>query len=159
MKILLALLLAACTSLAAAQTTQTWVKIADENTVGAVTLAAGTTYRFGAATGVTYAGTDCSKANCWAVFSNLPSATTIKSVAWPSGGYPFADPAPGVLKELDILQTTAVQTYSVNGTSKTIAAGKSTTTIYQITATCTGTLDNTTGILTVAPCTFKAVKQ
>src|ERR1044071_6215368 len=88
------LLWAALLLSALAASAQTWYKVATEVTAATVKLPAGATYRLGSGT-------------CWSA-SQTVAVATILSLQWP-GKYPFADPCPNVLKELDILETSAAQ--------------------------------------------------
>jgi hypothetical protein len=89
---------------------QSWVKVAAENSGVLLTLPAGTQYRFGTALTAT--------ANKCGTLGWLPA--TVASTTQLSAYYTsFAcDPAPGVVKELDVMQTTADQKIVVvtNGT-------------------------------------------
>lgn len=163
----LSLLLLLLPTLAFAQT-PVWVKVATESTQGVVTLPAGTTYRYGTSTGVTNTGVDCSKASCWFT-ATVPSGGAIFSTLfWPSGQIaPQADPAPGLLKELDIAQTTVEQTITIAGKPVTVAASIPPSTTYTVTncpatfsgtVTTSGTTNTLIGTVTLSPgCT--AVKQ
>jgi hypothetical protein len=93
---------------------QTWVKIAAENTNTYVTLPAGTQYRFG--TPLTTSTAGCGTLG-W--LTGTATSVTTLSAYYTS----FAcDPAPGVVKELDVLQTSAAQTIVVvnNGTLSSV---------------------------------------
>jgi hypothetical protein len=101
---LLSLLAAA--PLAFAQTTTTttattpvWSTIASEGNTS-VTIPAGATYRFGDKVN-----------NLWSAPITVSSATTFSPIY--IGIFPFADPDPGTVKELDVLETTAPQTVTV----------------------------------------------
>lgn len=98
------------------QTTATpvWATVVAESTTTAVTLPAGTTYRFGDYTN-----------NKWSAPVTVYAATTINPVYYSS--FPFADPDPGTVKELDVLETTSPQTISVTNAAITPA-----TTVSQI---------------------------
>jgi hypothetical protein len=110
MRILLFLLLTISAS------AQSWTKVADETTKGAVTLPAGSIYRYGTDTGVTTLKADCSKVNCFAQMK-LDKDTTFNSLYFPNGAMGTVDPAPGLLKSLYVLQTPTAQSVTV-GTSK-----------------------------------------
>jgi hypothetical protein len=79
-----------------------WVMVAGESSTVAVVLPAGTTYRFGNAAD-----------NLWSAPITVTEATTFSPVFYPAGVFPFADPDPGVVKELDVLETTAPQAIQV----------------------------------------------
>ena len=99
---LLAFLLS--TPLLSAQTTpaQTWYTVTAESSTVAVVLPAGTTYRFGD-----------SANNRWSDPITVTAPTTFSPVFLPAGVFPFSDPDPNVVKELDVLETTAPQSISV----------------------------------------------
>jgi hypothetical protein len=75
---------------------QIWIKIATESTTVSVTLPAGATYRLGSGTS-------------WSASMVVAGATTFSPLFFPSGEFPFADPAPGLLKELDVMEGAASQ--------------------------------------------------
>jgi hypothetical protein len=102
--------------LCASASAQSWVKVADENTKGVVTLPAGSIYRYGTDTGVTTLKADCSKVNCFAQMK-LGVDTTFSSLYFPNGAMGTVDPAPGLMKSLYVLQTPDAQSVTV-GTSK-----------------------------------------
>jgi hypothetical protein len=108
-----ALLLAA--PLLHAQTTapQSWFTVTAENPSLAVVLPAGSTYRFGD-----------SANNLWSAPITVTQATTISPVSMSgSDPFPFADPDPGAVKELDVVETSATQTIAVdNLASATVAS-------------------------------------
>jgi hypothetical protein len=80
-----------------------WETITSESLTIALTLPAGTTYRFGDYTH-----------NLWSQSVTVSSPTTISPVSMSGGDpFPFADPDVGTVKELDILETAAPQTISV----------------------------------------------
>jgi hypothetical protein len=101
---LFALLLAA--PLAIAQTTTqpaaTWVTIASEGQTTAITIPAGTTYRFG----------DTAH-NLWSAPITVTAATTFSPLYYPDNVFPFPDPDSGTTKEFDVLETAAPQTITV----------------------------------------------
>jgi hypothetical protein len=86
-----------------------WVKVAVEsNTVSTSTTV---TWRYGIGAGITSQGVDCSIApGCW----TTPIASTIGSVSI-SGAFSGSDPANGLVKELDILETATMSSITVNG--------------------------------------------
>jgi len=91
-------------------TTPSWFTITQENVNVSVALPAGTTYRFGN-----------TASNCWAQVT-VPAATTISPVAMGLvNTFPFSDPCPGIVKEFDVLETTAAQTISVTNSTATPA--------------------------------------
>jgi len=79
-----------------------WTMITAENSTVAVTLPAGTTYRFGDNTN-----------NLWSASTTVNTATTFSPVSFPAGVFPFADPDPGTVKEIDVLGTAATQYIAV----------------------------------------------
>jgi hypothetical protein len=90
--------------LAIAQTTTTtpapvWSTIASEGNTS-VTIPAGATYRFGDKVN-----------NLWSAPITVSVATTFSPIY--IGIFPFADPDPGTVKELDVMETTAPQTVTV----------------------------------------------
>jgi hypothetical protein len=89
-----------------------WVMVAGESSTVAVVLPAGTTYRFGNAAD-----------NLWSAPITVTEATTFSPVYYPADVFPFADPDPGVVKELDVLETTAPQAIQVTN----LAASPATT--------------------------------
>jgi hypothetical protein len=99
---LLAFLLS--TPLLFAQTTPapTWYTVTAESSTVAVVLPAGTTYRLGDYTN-----------NKWSDPITVTVATTFSPVYVPAGVFPFSDPDQNVLKELDVLETTAPQSITV----------------------------------------------
>jgi hypothetical protein len=108
---LFALLLAV--PFAPAQTAQTtpvpstapvWVTIASEGDVKVV-LPAGATYRFGD-----------SVHNLWSVPVTVQAQTTFTTLYYPSDNFPFADPDPGSVKELDVMEASLPQTVTVVNT-------------------------------------------
>lgn len=86
--------------------------ITPESASIAVVLPAGATYRFGDSTN-----------NQWSAPITLNQPTTFSPVYLPDGVFPFSDPDPGVVKELDVLETTAPQTALVTN----LAASPATT--------------------------------
>jgi len=78
------------------------VMVAAENSTVAVVLPAGTTYRFGNAAN-----------NLWSTATTVTEATTFSPVYFPADVFPFSDPDPGVVKELDVLETAAAQAIQV----------------------------------------------
>jgi hypothetical protein len=75
-----------------------WTMIAPESITVAVVLPAGTTYRFGDSIN-----------NRWSASITVNEPTPFSPVANNSGVFPFSDPDPGVVKELDVLETSAPQ--------------------------------------------------
>jgi hypothetical protein len=95
------------------QTTPVWATISAESTTTSVTLPAGTTYRFG-----DYVN------NRWSAPVTVYTATTINPISMGmSNTFPFGDPDPGTVKELDVLETAASQSISVTNltTSTTVS--------------------------------------
>jgi hypothetical protein len=107
--------------LCASASAQQWAKVADETTKGAVTLPAGSIYRYGTDTGVTTLGADCSKVSCFAQVK-LDKETSFASLYFPDGALGTVDPAPGLLKSLYVLQTPTVQSVMVGTSSVPVAA-------------------------------------
>lgn len=97
---------------------QTWFKVANENDTLVTTTAV--TYRFGIATGTTNAGKVCP---CWG-----PTVTTSGPITIPvvngiaDKTDANGDPAPGLAKELDIAETSLMQTVTVNGKAVQVPA-------------------------------------
>lgn len=85
-----------------------------ESTTTAVVLPAGATYRFGD-----------SVHNLWSVPVTVSQTTTLSPVCFPGATFPFSDPDPGTVKELDVLQTAGPQTIAVTDLSVTPAASVS----------------------------------
>lgn len=79
-----------------------WFTVSPESATVAVTLPAGTTYRFG-----DYAD------NAWSLPITVAVVTTFNPVYLPAGVFPFSDPDPSVAKELDVLETVAPQAVTV----------------------------------------------
>src|ERR1035438_9205091 len=102
---LLAALLLLTTSLLYGQTAPapTWAIVTPESTTVAVVLPAGTTYRFGDSIN-----------NKWSAAVTVTVPTTISPVSMSSSNpFPFSDPDYGTAKELDVPETSAVQTIAV----------------------------------------------
>ena len=111
-KLSLLAILAAAPLCAQTTATPTWFAITQENLSVSVTLPAGTTYRFGTAA--------CSYANGAASWTQVTvtQTTTISPVSMSGGNpFPFSDPCPYVTKELDVLETSSVQTISVTNST------------------------------------------
>ena len=87
-----------------------WITITAESSTVAVTLPAGTTYRFGDAAH-----------SLWSAPITVTEATTFSPVFLPANVFPFADPDPGTVKELDVLQTASAQTIPVTNLAVTPA--------------------------------------
>jgi hypothetical protein len=90
--------------LALAQTpapTPVWSTIVSEGYF-AVTLPAGTTYRLGDSVN-----------NLWSAPITVTVPTTFSPVSYPAGQFPFPDPDPGTVKEIDVLETAAAQNITV----------------------------------------------
>lgn len=85
---------------------QTWVKVANEND----TVKATATVRYGAV-----ACTPTATVPCWIQLAVSGSFTV-------NNAFFKADPDPNVVKELDVLETTAAQTVTVNGKPVTVPA-------------------------------------
>jgi len=97
----------------------TWLKVATESDT--LTVTGPVTARFGAASGTTYAGTNCAVANCW-VTVTITTATNL-SLSDASGNlFGVPDPAPGVPKELDVQEATAAIALTVSGKLVTVPA-------------------------------------
>lgn len=109
------LLLISLLALALPAFSQTWFKVASEPDT--VTTAAGVSWRYGTATGTTSAGVVCP---CWS--KTFTTAIAAQSISDASNGFLLPDPAPGVAKELDILETAVPQTVTVNGAAKVVPA-------------------------------------
>lgn len=93
-----------------------WAMVAPESATVAVVLPAGATYRFGDSTN-----------NRWSAPITVNVPTTFSPVAFNSGVFPFSDPDVGVVKELDVLETSAPQAVVVTNLATSPA-----TTISQI---------------------------
>jgi hypothetical protein len=89
-----------------AQTSPIWFKVATEDQSISVVLPAGTIYRLGSG-------------DCWSDPVTVSAVTTLRTY-WPSGDYPFADPCPGVAKELDIQETATAQIVTVGADAVTV---------------------------------------
>lgn len=143
---------------------QTWVKVATESNTFTVNTAV--TVRYGASSGITTAGVDCSKTSCWALL-NIASAKTISLNDATCCVFSVPDPAPGVAKELDVQEGPAAVLVTISGVAKTVPAlpppslPVPITSTYAITCTAMATLTNgvmpATLPLTSQSCT--AVKQ
>jgi hypothetical protein len=83
-----------------------WATITAESATVAVVLPAGATYRFGDSIN-----------NKWSAPITVNEPTTFSPVYLPDAVFPFADPDPGVAKELDVLETYAPQTVVVTNLS------------------------------------------
>jgi hypothetical protein len=84
---------------------QTWFKVATESPTLSLTMQAGTTYRMGNATN-----------EAWSSNQVVATPLTI-SVYYPTMTVAFPDPAPGVSKEIDVLETAVVSTVTLTDTS------------------------------------------
>lgn len=102
-----------------AQTQPTWFKVAsDAQYISIVDNKLPVTLRFGTAVGTTSYGKDCS-AGCWNVTTpSLPLIYTFIDCCFL--GQP--DPSPGLVKEIDILETTVAQSVIVNGVTVIVPA-------------------------------------
>jgi hypothetical protein len=78
-----------------------WETIAPEGDY-VVTIPAGATYRLGDYTH-----------NLWSTPVTVSVATTFRPLSYPSGQFPFADPDPGTVKELDVQELATPQTVTV----------------------------------------------
>ena len=112
---------------------QTWIKVATE--ANTLTISAPVTVRYGTSTGTTSTGVNCAS-GCWAVV-NLTSATNLNLSDTNGGVFGVADPAPGLVKELDVQQGPAALTVTVSGKAVKVPAA---TTTYLITCTATATV-------------------
>lgn len=83
--------------------------VANENSSVSVTLPAGATYRLGSGTS-------------WSASITVAVPTTFSPLTWPSGVFPFPDPAPNMLKELDVMEIANAQNVAVttNGINSTV---------------------------------------
>jgi hypothetical protein len=110
-------LLSAAPLFAQTAPTSTWFTVSGENQNVSVVLPAGMTYRFGTAS--------CAAQNGAASWTQVTvtQTTTISNVSM--GGatdpFPFADPCYGTAKELDVLESSAIQTVTVNNSTATPA--------------------------------------
>ena len=108
-------------ALAAPALAQTWFKVANEgDTISTTT---NITYRFGAASGITVANDgvaskDCSAVSCWS--ATTTTTTPFNGLVTTYANFPFADPAYGLVKEVDVLETAYAQTVTVNGNAVTV---------------------------------------
>jgi hypothetical protein len=106
-------------ALASPAFSQTWFRVASEPDV--VGTSTSVTWRYGAGSGITSAGVDCSIApGCWA--PQVTGAIASTSISDATDGFVTPDPAPYVAKELDILETVVAQTVTVNGVAKIVPA-------------------------------------
>jgi hypothetical protein len=111
-KFSLFVILSAAPLCAQTATTPTWFTITQENSNVSATLPAGTTYRFGTAS--------CPADNGAASWTQVTvsQVTTLAPVAMGiANTFPFADPCPNTVKELDVLENSAVQTISITNTT------------------------------------------
>lgn len=105
-------LLLAAPILHAQTATQTWFTVTAENPSLAVVLPAGTTYRFGDSIN-----------NVWSKSITVTQTTTLSPVSMSNGDpFPFADPDPGTVKELDVLENAATQPIAVNNLANSTSA-------------------------------------
>jgi len=119
MRILTRLLAAASLFVLGHAFAQTYVKVANEGDT--VTFSGPASVRYGAAQGAaaTASYQPCAKVGgCW----NLLSVSGTAPMTIANGGAFGTDPIVGTVKELDVLQTNAVQNLIVNGKPVTVAA-------------------------------------
>lgn len=156
-KLTLPLLLA---STLMAQTTQTWFKVADESSIS-VTIPAGVTWRWGTPKcGLT-------GAPAWSASQVGPKTINPLTMAAATTQFGVPDPCQLTAKELDILETTVVQTVTVAGKPVTVPAllpPPPTTTMYACTypaGSFTATVTSTTATSFTAPVsvTLSCTKQ
>jgi hypothetical protein len=83
-----------------------WMMITSESSTMSVVLPAGTTYRFGDPAN-----------NRWSTPITVNAPTTFSPVYFPDGAFPFDDPDPGTVKELDVLETSSPQAITVTDSS------------------------------------------
>jgi len=130
---------------------QTWQKVASEGATQAASpvavLTAGLIYRFGA--GASWCDTVT-------VVKATSQTVWFSNVACTVAGKPVTDPAPGVTKELDIQETSAVQTVMVSSKPVTVPALPMVSTTYTITCT-TAPLPAPLPATTTATCTITVV--
>lgn len=88
-----------------------WATITAESVSIAVILPAGTIYRFG----------DTAN-NRWSAPITVTVPTTFSPVSFSAGVFPFSDPDSGVVKELDVLETSAAQPIAVTNLAASPAA-------------------------------------
>ena len=93
-----------------------WATVTPESATVAVVLPAGTTYRFGDSIN-----------NKWSAPITVNVPTTFSPVYLPDGVFPFSDPDPGIVKELDILETSAPQNVVVTDLAASPATAASLT--------------------------------
>lgn len=133
-KLLLLAALAATTAHA-----QTWYMVAPEGASTVVTIPAGTTYRVGVVS------CPATNAAAWSASVTVAAATTFNpfDLGTNAAAFPFADPCPNVVKDLQVLETSAAQALTLNGAAVSVPAlaatapgTSSTTTIPPITQTC-----------------------
>lgn len=84
--------------------------VTPESSTTAVVLPTGATYRFGDAVH-----------NLWSAPITVDQPTTLSPVCFPSTTFPFDDPDPGTVKELDVLQTAGSQVITVTNLGVTPA--------------------------------------
>lgn len=131
---LVALLLAAPVLRAQTSSTPTWYTVTQENSSIAVTLPAGTTYRFGDYTN-----------NVWSAPVTVSQATTISPVSMGNGNpFPFSDPDPGTVKELDVVETSSTQSIVVTNLSNNTTAALVVPALAVATTTTTASTTTTT---------------
>lgn len=122
-------LLVALSLLSGTLRAQAWFKVAAESTSNSATIPAGTSYRFGTGSGTANTKVNCATADCWNG-ATVTAATTFSPVYYTS--FPFADPAPGLTKELDVLETSSAQSVTVNGKAVAVPATKVSTIPYTV---------------------------
>jgi hypothetical protein len=88
-----------------------WMMISPESSTVSVVLPAGTTYRFGD-----------TQNGLWSAPVTVTEPTTFSPVFFPAGVFPFGDPDPGTVKELDVLQTAGPQAIAVTNAGVAPAA-------------------------------------
>ncbi len=115
MKTTLSILFALLTAPLIGQATRAWVTVASENAT--ISIPAGTTLRYGAPAGTAYGcGTGPALATAaWVTPTKTATVVTTSALG-------VSDPAPCYVKVLQVEETTAVQTVTVNGKSVPVPA-------------------------------------
>lgn len=117
--LLLAALAFALVAAAHAQTpAQTWYTVAPEGASTSLTIPAGTTYQVGVAS------CPATSAAAWSAPVTVTAATTFNplDLGTNAAAFPFADPCPNTVKNLQVLETSAVQVLTLNGASVSVPA-------------------------------------
>lgn len=124
---------------------QTWFKVASESSTTSITIPINTTIRFGLGT-------------CWSSTQTNTRGPSTFALYWPTGQIGInPDPCPGVVKELDVMETSVTQniTVVINGKSSVVTVpalppAPAVTYTFNCPATMTGTITITSaGVATI----------